>query len=130
MGSWSDATGRRRRVMEGAVEDLEMAVEEEAGEEVGEPAEGEVEVTLKAVEAVEEEEDFKAETARELDRVVVAADLHPRGQAAEEEEEGLPPVEARVEAPEISLIDACKTVPAEVVVRKMPRSAAPGGLTV
>ena len=54
--------------------------------------------------------------------------------AAEEEEEGLPPVEApveaRVEAPEISLIDACKTVPAEVVVRKMPRSAAPGGLTV
>lgn len=126
MGSWSDATGRRRRVMEGAVEDLEMAVEEEAGEEVGEPAEGEVEVTLKAVEAVEEEEDFKAETARELDRVVVAADLHPRGQAAEEEEEGLPPVEA----PEISLIDACKTVPAEVVVRKMPRSAAPGGLTV
>ena len=44
--------------MEGAVEDLEMAVEEEAGEEVGEPAEGEVEVTLKAVEAVEEEEDF------------------------------------------------------------------------
>jgi xanthine/CO dehydrogenase XdhC/CoxF family maturation factor len=128
--------------MEGAVEDLEMAVEEEAGEEVGEPAEGEVEVTLKAVEAVEEEEDFKAETARELDRVVVAADLHPRGQAAEEEEEGLPPVEApvearveapveaRVEAPEISLIDACKTVPAEVVVRKMPRSAAPGGLTV
>jgi xanthine/CO dehydrogenase XdhC/CoxF family maturation factor len=121
-------------VLEGAVEDLEMAVEEEAGEEVGEPAEGEVEVTLKAVEAVEEEEDFKAETARELDRVVVAADLHPRGQAAEEEEEGLPPVEApveaRVEAPEISLIDACKTVPAEVVVRKMPRSAAPGGLTV
>ena len=125
-------------MMEGAVEDLEMAVEEEAGEEVGEPAEGEVEVTLKAVEAVEEEEDFKAETARELDRVVVAADLHPRGQAAEEEEEGLPPVEApvearveaRVEAPEISLIDACKTVPAEVVVRKMPRSAAPGGLTV
>lgn len=120
-------------MMEGAVEDLEMAVEEEAGEEVGEPAEGEVEVTLKAVEAVEEE-DFKAETARELDRVVVAADLHPRGQAAEEEEEGLPPVEApveaRVEAPEISLIDACKTVPAEVVVRKMPRSAAPGGLTV
>ena len=108
--------------MEGAVEDLEMAVEEEAGEEVGEPAEGEVEATLKAVEAVEEEEDFKAE----LDRVVVAADLHPRGQAAEEEEEGLPPVEA----PEISLIDACKTVPAEVVVRKMPRSAAPGGLTV
>jgi len=112
--------------MEGAVEDLEMAVEEE----VGEPAEGEVEATLKAVEAVEEEEDFKAE----LDRVVVAADLHPRGQAAEEEEEGLPPVEApveaRVEAPEISLIDACKTVPAEVVVRKMPRSAAPGGLTV
>ena len=78
MGSWSDATGRRRRVMEGAVEDLELAVEEE--------------------------------------------------------EEGLPPVEApveaRVEAPEISLIDACKTVPAEVVVRKMPRSAAPGGLTV
>lgn len=117
-------------MMEGAVEDLEMAVEEEAGEEVGEPAEGEVEATLKAVEAVEEEEDFKAE----LDRVVVAADLHPRGQAAEEEEEGLPPVEApveaRVEAPEISLIDACKTVPAEVVVRKMPRSAAPGGLTV
>lgn len=116
--------------MEWAVEDLEMAVEEEAGEEVGEPAEGEVEATLKAVEAVEEEEDFKAE----LDRVVVAADLHPRGQAAEEEEEGLPPVEApveaRVEAPEISLIDACKTVPAEVVVRKMPRSAAPGGLTV
>ena len=115
--------------MEGAVEDLEMAVEEEAGEEVGEPAEGEVEATLKAVEAVEEEEDFKAE----LDRVVVAADLHPRGQA-EEEEEGLPPVEApvevRVEAPEISSIDACKTVPAEVVVRKMPRSAAPGGLTV
>ena len=107
--------------MEGAVEDLEMAVEEEAGEEVGEPAEGEVEATLKAVEAVEEEEDFKAE----LDRVVVAADLHPRGQAAEEA-----PVEARVEAPEISLIDACKTVPAEVVVRKMPRSAAPGGLTV
>ena len=39
-------------MMEGAVEDLEMAVEEEAGEEVGEPAEGEVEVTLKAVEAV------------------------------------------------------------------------------
>ena len=121
-------------MMEGAVEDLELAVEEEAGEEVGEPAEGEVEVTLKAVEAVEEEEDFKAETARELDGVVVAADLHPRGQAAEEEEEGLPPVEApveaRVEAPEISLIDACKTVPAEVVVRKMPRSAAPGGLTV
>ena len=119
--------------MEGAVEDLEMAVEEEAGEEVGEPAEGEVEATLKAVEAVEEEEDFKAETARELDRVVVAADLHPRGQA-EEEEEGLPlveaPVEVRVEAPEISSIDACKTVPAEVVVRKMPRSAAPGGLTV
>ena len=76
----------------------------------------------------------KAETARELDRVVVAADLHPRGQAAEEEEEGLPrgeaPGEARGEAPEISLIDACKTVPAEVVVRKMPRSAAPGGLTV
>ena len=25
------------------------------------------------------------------------------------------------------MIDACKTVPAEVVVRKMPRSAAPGG---
>ena len=38
--------------MEGAVEDLEMAVEEKAGEEVGEPAEGEVEATEEAGAAV------------------------------------------------------------------------------
>ena len=121
-----------------AVEDLvETAVEEEAEEEVGEPeAEGEVEVALKAVEAVEEEEDLKGETVRALDQMVitaVAADLHPRGQEAEEEDEVLPVearAEARAEALEISLIDACKTVPAEVVDRKMPRLAAPVVLTV
>ena len=49
MGSWSDATGRRRV---GASEDLEMA--EEAGEV--EAAEGEVEATQKAAEVAAEEE--------------------------------------------------------------------------
>ena len=50
MGSWSDATGRRRVV---AIEDLEMAAEE-AGEV--EAAEGEVEATQKAAEVAAEEE--------------------------------------------------------------------------
>ena len=114
-----------------AVEDLvETAVEEEAEEEVGEPeAEGEVEVALKAAEAVDEEEDLKGETVRALE-----ADLHPRGQEEAEEEDEVLPVgaraEAQAEAPEISLIDACKMVPAEVVDRKMPRLAAPVVLTV
>ncbi len=49
MGSWSDATGRRRVV---AIEDLEMAAEE-AGEV--EAAEGEVEATQKAAEVAAEE---------------------------------------------------------------------------
>ena len=49
MGSWSDATGRRRV---GAIEDLEMAAEE-AGEV--EAAEGEVEATQKAAEVAAEE---------------------------------------------------------------------------
>ena len=122
-----------------AVEDLvETAVEEEVEEEVGEPeAEGEDEVALKAAEAVEEEEDLKGETVRALDQMVittVAADLHPRGQEEAEEEDEVLPVEARAEARaealEISLIDACKTVPAEVVDRKMLRLAAPVVLTV
>ena len=42
MGSWSDATGRRRVV---AIEDLEMAAEEAGGLPA---AEGEVEATQKA----------------------------------------------------------------------------------
>ena len=122
-----------------AVEDLvETAVEEEVEEEVGEPeAEGEDEVALKAAEAVEEEEDLKGETVRALDQMVittVAADLHPQGQEEAEEEVEVLPVEARAEARaealEISLIDECKTVPAEVVDRKMPRLAAPVVLTV
>ena len=50
MGSWSDATGRRRVV---AIEDLEMAAEE-AGEV--EAAEVEVKATQKAAEVAAEEE--------------------------------------------------------------------------
>ena len=71
--------------------------------------------------------------------VVEAAGLRPqgpRGQRAEEEEEvlGEALVEVLGEVPTkvlgISLTDACKTVPAEAVDRKMQRLAAWVGLTV
>ena len=73
--------------------------------------------------------------------VVEAAGLRPqvpRGQRAEEEEEEEEEEEvlgeALVEVPTkvlgISLTDACKTVPAEAVDRKMQRLAAWVGLTV
>ena len=69
--------------------------------------------------------------------VVEAAGLRPqgpRGQRAEEEEQEEEEEEVLGEVPTkvlgISLTDACKTVPAEAVDRKMQRLAAWVGLTV